>query len=78
MIEEARTKGFSEAERTLTLANEVEKVHARLYQKALDNLGNSDPVDYYVCRVCGNTFEGAPKGFCGICHASSAAAFKVD
>src|SRR5512138_3612591 len=39
-------------------ANEVEKVHAALYQKALDSLGRNVDTDYYVCQVCGYTAEG--------------------
>ena len=40
MIESAKAEGNKEAERTFQYAFEVEKVHARLYQKMLDNIGN--------------------------------------
>jgi len=78
MIEEAKAKGFKAAERTLAYANEVEKVHAGLYQKALDNQGKIETVDYYVCKVCGNTLEGPPEGPCSVCKAAKTAFFKVD
>jgi rubrerythrin len=78
MIEEAKAKGFKAAERTFTYANEVEKVHAGLYQKALTNLGNNEAVDYWVCKVCGQTLEAEPQGPCNVCKAAKTAFFKVD
>jgi rubrerythrin len=68
MIETAKAEGQKEAVRTFNFANEVEKVHAQLYQKLLDNLGKSqDNFTYYVCPVCGNTVEKNPPGSCPIC-----------
>ena len=77
MIAEAKSEGQDTALRSFSFANEVEKVHANLYQKALDNLGNNDDVDYYVCKVCGNTLEGEPHGPCSVCQAGPVAFFKV-
>jgi rubrerythrin len=57
MIETAKEEGDKAAERSFTYANDVEKVHAALYQKALDNLDSLEEVDYYVCSVCGYTCE---------------------
>jgi rubrerythrin len=57
MIEEAKSADNQPALRSFQFANDVEKVHAALYQKVLDNLGNNEVVDYYVCKVCGNTVE---------------------
>jgi rubrerythrin len=78
MITEAEGEGFTDALRSFQYANEVEKVHANLYQKALDNLGNNESVDYYVCKVCGNTIEGGPNGPCEVCGAGAQAFYKVD
>jgi len=78
MIEKAKASGFKAAERTLVLANEVEKVHAGLYQKALADLGNNQVVDYWVCKVCGMTIEEEPQGPCSVCKAAKTAFFKVD
>ena len=78
MIEAARTEGLKDAERSFTYANEVEKVHASLYQKALDNLDNSEEADYYVCSVCGYTCENEPPEACPVCKAKSKAFFKVE
>src|SRR5512139_2126867 len=58
MLEVAKAEGNKEAERSFHYANEVEKIHAQLYQKLLDNLGaTKETSPYYVCPVCGNTFE---------------------
>ena len=51
MIETAKVESAKAAERSFTYANAVEKIHAALYQKALENLGNPEPIDYYVCSV---------------------------
>ena len=70
MIEEAKAEGNEAAVRTFTYANEVEKVHAALYQKAIDNLGKPQTdVDYYVCSVCGYTVEKEAPEECPICKA---------
>ena len=78
MIDEAKKAGEKAAERTFSYANEVEKVHANLYQKALDNLGKLPEADYYVCSVCGYTCENEPPDRCPVCNAVKKAFFKVD
>ena len=78
MIEDAKAEGLSVAERSFTFANEVEKIHADLYKKALDNLGSNESVDYYVCPVCGNTVEGEPDAACEICGVQASMFKKVD
>ncbi|MBE0430428.1 MAG: rubrerythrin family protein [Dehalococcoidia bacterium] len=68
MLEAAKAEGHTEAERSFHYANEVEKVHARLYQKLLDNLGSSqDNCPFYVCPVCGFTSEQEPPDTCPVC-----------
>ena len=78
MIEDAKQEGNNGALRSFNFANDVEKVHAGLYQKALDNLGKNDAVDYYVCKICGNTVEGEPPDECPVCKAKKAAFYKID
>jgi len=78
MIEAAKNEGNKAAERSFTYANDVEKIHAGLYQKALDNLDNLEEADYYVCSVCGYTCEGEAPETCPVCGAKSKAFFKVD
>jgi rubrerythrin len=68
MIEAAKAEGQKAAERSFNYANLVEKVHAQLYQKLLDNLGKSQEIYfYYVCPVCGYTSEKEPPGTCPVC-----------
>ena len=76
-IAEAQKEGNKAAERSFSFANEVEKIHAGLYQKALDNLGKNADVDYYVCSVCGMTVEKEPPEKCPVCGAAKKAFYKV-
>lgn len=78
MIKAAKTAGDKAAERSFSYANEVEKVHAALYQKALDHLGKQEAADYWVCSVCGYTSENEPPGTCPVCNAKAKAFFKVE
>jgi rubrerythrin len=78
MIGHAKEEKLKAAELTFNVANEVEKVHAALYQHALDNLDNLKEVDYYVCTVCGYTCENEPPDKCPVCNAKASAFFKVD
>ena len=66
MIETAVAEGEKAAERSFEFANEVEKVHAALYQKLLDSLGQEAQAEYpyYVCPVCGHTVENEPPERC--------------
>lgn len=68
-IAEAVKEGDKRAETSFSNANEVEKIHARLYKEALDTLDDPELVDYYVCQVCGNTVEGEAPDVCPICGA---------
>ena len=67
MIEQARTDIEDEAENSFSNANAVEKIHAGLYQKYMDNMSNLAAIDIYVCQVCGNTVEGNAPDMCLIC-----------
>lgn len=67
MIAKAKEEGWKQAEISFNYANQVEKIHAALYEKALANLGKNIEVDYYVCSVCGNTVEGQAPDKCPIC-----------
>ena len=79
MIDAAKSESEKAAERSFTFANEVEKIHADLYQKALDSLDDPDEVEsYYVCSVCGYTCENEPPDICPVCNANSKAFFRVD
>jgi rubrerythrin len=78
MIQEAEEEENRGALRSFKLANDVEKVHAELYQKALDNLGSNEEVDIYVCDICGYTAEGEAPDECPVCKANKQAFKKID
>ena len=78
MIADAKEEGNKTAERSFIFANEVEQVHAELYQNALDNLDGLEEADYYVCSVCGMTVENEAPDTCPVCSAKKSAFFKVD
>ena len=77
MIDDAKKEGSKAAERGFIYANEVEKVHAALYQNASDNLDTLEEADYYVCSVCGYTCENEAPDTCPVCGAKSTAFFEV-
>lgn len=81
MIADAQAEGQTFALRSFTWANEVEKVHAALYQKALDTLDSAarnTTLDYYVCSVCGYTAEGEAPDECPVCKAKKQAFRKAE
>ena len=71
-IETAKQEGNKKAKWSFDVANKVEKIHAKLFSKAIEALeGNKKPKNtyYYVCEVCGNTVEGEAPERCPICGA---------
>ena len=78
MIEQAKSEKENAAARYFGFANEAEKVHAELYQKALDNPAGLPEVDYWICSVCGHTMEGQPEEKCPICGAQPSAYFQSE
>ena len=60
------------AVRSNTWALEAEKVHADMYGKAraaVDDGGDAQVGQIYVCSVCGWTGEGEPPDTCPLCNA---------
>ncbi len=69
-IDEAKKENNKAALQSFNYANQVEQIHAKLYQKAIDSLKSNQDLpkaDMYVCPVCGNTFEGSVPDNCPIC-----------
>jgi rubrerythrin len=66
-LAKAKGEAIKPAEISFDYANQVEKIHAALYQKAMAELGKNKAVDYYVCPVCGNTVEEKAPAECPIC-----------
>lgn len=82
MIDTAKAEGNKNAERTFTFAIEVEKVHRGLYDEAINAVKDGKDikaVNYYVCPVCGNTFEGEDlPDNCPVCKAKKELFKKID
>ncbi len=77
MILQAEKEENKKAINSFDIANKVESIHASLYAKALDNLGNNESVDYYVCQICGNTVESSAPDNCHICGAPASKFTKI-
>ena len=79
MIAEAKTEGNKEAERSFHFANEVEKIHARLYEELLAGISKTgESYAYFVCPVCGYTAEKAAPEVCPVCGAKEKMFRKVE
>jgi rubrerythrin len=78
MIEAAEAEGNKQAATSFTYANEVEKIHAGLYKKAAEKMGDLEETDMHVCSVCGYTVEGDAPDECPLCKAKKKAFMKVE
>jgi rubrerythrin len=78
MIAAAKDAGHKDAERSFSFANEVEKVHHALFEKALNTMEEKKLVDIYVCPICGYTVEEAPPENCPVCGAKGKVFKKID
>jgi rubrerythrin len=79
MLENAKAEGSKEAERSFQYAFEVEKIHAELYQKLLDNLGSAqEEYPYYICPICGYTAEKDAPNQCPVCGAKGSVFKKIE
>ncbi len=71
-IEQAESEDNKRARVSFGYANEVEKIHHGLYQKALEALESGQQLQddpYFVCQVCGNTVGGEAPERCPVCGA---------
>ena len=72
MLAAAKAEGHKKAERSMTHALEVEKVHYGLFQQALEAVkaGKDLPASaILVCPVCGHTVAGDAPDECPVCKA---------
>ncbi len=78
MLANARAEGNKSAEMGFKYANEVEKVHAELFKKALADPDKFPVQDYWICKICGHTHGGSDSpDVCPVCGANKKAFFKV-
>ncbi len=69
-IKEAESENRNDAKMTFDYANKVEKVHAGLYQEAIEAVESDkdlEVADYSVCQICGYTVKGEAPDVCPIC-----------
>ncbi len=69
MLEQAEKEGHR-AKRMFAFALKAEKVHADLYQGAVDALKSGkdlEGAEIYLCPVCGDLHIGKPTDKCAIC-----------
>jgi len=81
MIEEAEKEGNQQAVIVFSGANAVEKVHAELYDKALESVkaGNDlEEKEIHVCQVCGYTIENEAPNECPICKSKKEKFNKIE
>ena len=71
MLEQAQAEGHK-AKYMMEFALEAEKVHARLYTKALEAVKEGKDLDteVYLCPVCGHIEFERPSDNCPICGAA--------
>jgi rubrerythrin len=62
----AEQDGLNQVMPAFNFAMKAEAVHAKLYTDALNSLGATEEVFYYLCPVCGNIETSVP-GKCVIC-----------
>ena len=78
-IDLAQQEGNRKAATSFNWANEVEKVHAKLYQAALDALSKEmEGEAYYVCPVCGYTHAGPMSERCPVCNTPAERFMRVE
>jgi rubrerythrin len=79
-LADAQAEEHKAAARSFTWAMEVEKIHEKLYQEALANLGKEEEeVEYWVCGTCGHTHVGPkPPDECPICGAKGSGYMHVE
>jgi rubrerythrin len=68
MIKTAQDECNQDAQVSFYRANEVEKVHAEMYEGLLERLDEKvEPYPYYVCPVCGYTVGWDAPNSCPVC-----------
>jgi rubrerythrin len=78
LIKDASEEGNTAVATIFGYHRDVEKGHAKLYEKALDRMMDPEGVDYYVCNVCGYIHIGSAPDECPICGAPRDKFRKVD
>ncbi len=75
-IAEAEREGNSNAALMFSWARDVEEIHAKLYEKALEHLLAEEEPTYYICSVCGYVSDGKIPEKCPVCGSPSSTFFE--
>lgn len=70
-ISQAESDGNEKASRMFSWARDVEEVHSKLYEKALEHMLAEEEPKYYVCDVCGYVADGRLPDRCPVCGSPS-------
>jgi len=68
-MEEAEKEDEQEAKISFDAANQAEKFHEAMFKEALDNKDDVPDKAYFVCQVCGMSYENEPPEKCVVCRA---------
>ena len=68
-IKEANEEDNAHVARIFSYSRDVERGHAKLYEKALEHMLGDVETEYYVCGVCGYVSDGDLPEVCPICGA---------
>jgi rubrerythrin len=71
-LKDAELENRVDAKVTFNYANKVEKVHAELYQEAIEAVESGKDLlstNYFVCQICGYTVKGEAPEKCPVCGA---------
>ncbi|MHB8869871.1 MAG: rubrerythrin family protein [Thermoleophilia bacterium] len=71
-IEIAVKEGNEDARFAFFAANEAEKVHEKMFAEAAQKLADLPESSWYVCEVCGMTYENEAPDACVVCTAPKA------
>lgn len=80
-IKEAGEEGNEQVKISFYGANEVEKIHQKLFKEVLAKLEkdeNLEEKEYFVCKECGYPVLGQPPEKCPICGASKENFYRVE
>ncbi len=78
IIGSAKAEGDTWATKSSCYALESEKIYASLFKKALEELGENEEKEYYICKVCGFTVEDEPPEKCPVCGSRKEAFKRVE
>ncbi len=68
-IKEANEESNTHVATIFSYSRDVERGHAKLYEKALEHMLGDVDTEYYVCSICGYVSDGVLPDQCPICGA---------